>query len=652
MINDGTQTTENNSLGIEGKENAFNQIIECNYCGTLFSKANKPLILKCTHSICQMCHELNLNYLICLICKAKYTRKENRRHPINFILLEIIEKSLSPEDAFLHANKFNKRFKKRKSPKSSLKSSNTFDKEKSEKLEKQKNKTSPKESSTTYKCETCEILFPNKFHFDKYPDHEYKQVIQKENKLNQLKEKSNELMEKYKQFNADFDKFSAKFFDLVINEFIKNKDNFIEIFKKESDSLMTLLYFGILNKSDKERLSYFKETYLNEKIFNLIKSAKSLDELKHLLVGSEIKVGQFLSSYFFYEEIYKKKLERCEEKFERYEKNINDLEHSDFKEFTRKFCEDLFVMTYETLDLENEISSKYKVLSILTKDYDYITFDPSIERLLVFKNIIIYFPYHLKNLQKFSYVLSNDLLLYITGGLNEDLINQSTFFSIDLKNKSSIEMKNMIESRYNHSSIIIKKNLFVIGGKSKIGEIEYHTKSIEKYNFKEDNWIKLKQCPIEFKNKPNLLNFEDEYLYAFDDLINFAYYLIKDDTWTHCKPTYKNSYHLNLRNFVSIYHKSNVLILGGYNNHQIESEINKKIYFLKDTNSMISHVNEEFKIIDTSSLLDVGYMISIHYLLEYSQKSELIKIHKSENLSTYKWTTLNEIKFEDIKEYN
>ena len=145
----------------------------------------------------------------------------------------------------------------------------------------------------------------------------------------------------------------------------------------------------------------------------------------------------------------------------------------------------------------------------------------------------------------------------------------------------------------------------------------------------------------------------------FDDLSSFFYYAIKGDKWVVCKPAYRGSYHLELENFTTICYESNVIILGGVNSYSYsnantkkeinrEDEVNNHIYFLKDIGSLITHKGD-FSVSDTSSLIDQGFMIDNHYLIEYSQEKRVVNVFHSKDLNSYKWTNILNIQIGDKK---
>jgi hypothetical protein len=348
------------------------------------------------------------------------------------------------------------------------------------------------------------------------------------------------------------------------------------------------------------------------------------------------------------------------EKTEKSEKNVKNVknqillknsQNSDnfeknekFSKLIKTFTQDISVEVYNGLNLEQDLNKNIKLPYILTNKNSLIIFDPMTESLKIFSNIVSkFFPSEFSSLTKFNLYLNSNYNIFISGGLLSNKISIPNLFSINLNNNEVKTYNNMLEGRFDHNSIIVNNKLFILGGYTLDSNGEKNcVKIFEKFNIHQNTWAKLQSCPHEFKAKPNLLNFDDEYLYIFENLINFFYYHIKNDKWTHCKPKYKGSYHLELENFTTLFYNSNVIILGGVNDGVLENyekSINENIYHLKDGESLISKKGE-FAVNDLSCKLDHGFMLDVNYLLEYSEEKKLVKVYMAKDKEIYKWNNI------------
>jgi hypothetical protein len=602
---------------IDNEENVLNHN-ECSYCLTDFNKNNKPLVMKCSHNICQTCRNLN-THLKCLICKIDFDEKDTKRLPINFLLLDILEaewKKMGDNSK-----------KKKKSSKSNEKLLNSIE---------------------SVQCLDCNLMFSNKNHFNFYNSHKQVEVELSKEEHSDLNEKSTSLIQNYKKYNSNLDALNEGFF-IYLNECLcANRENLKKSLESNS-SLDNLVLLGFLSQIDKERICEFQDNYLkNKQLQSLIKESQNFDDLiTNLSKLKDFKINNFMSSYFFYEEIKEKKLkpEIMKEKLEMLNENLLLKEDSDLNKIMSLFIQDLKVIVYNSLSLDRDINKSLKISIILIPKidgYDIITFDPLSEKIKYFQDIQNYFPEKLRKLRNFSFILNKNYDLYITGGRLQSenkIITIKNCFSINLNSKNVVMLSDMIEERHSHCSLIVDQYLFVTGGKSE----ENNIKTGEKFNISSNQWIKIHGCPIETEETSKILCHDDEDIYLFNDLKTFCYYEIKNDKWTLCKPTYKGSYSLELANFTLYGQDANIIILGGLNKNR--THINNDIFYLKQDDCVFGSKGQ-FSLSDLSSNIDYGYILDSHYLLEYSQDKKEARVFFTKELAKHLW---KEIIVQEIK---
>jgi hypothetical protein len=158
-----------------------------------------------------------------------------------------------------------------------------------------------------------------------------------------------------------------------------------------------------------------------------------------------------------------------------------------------------------------------------------------------------------------------------------------------------------------------------------------------KYNISKSSWSKLSSLNHDFKQVPILLDFNQEYIYVFDNLKNFFYYDISGDCWTTCKPTYKDAFNLNQRNILPFMDNNNVLIIGGHS----DTERVCDLYFLKDSECIVSK-KSEFILNSGKSKLGNGYCVvgSFDYIIECDEENEKIIVHRMKGDNKFKWDML------------
>ena len=338
-------------------------IITCIYCGEVFSKENKPLILKCSHFICQICHKINKESLPCLVCKIKYTGKENINHPVNFLLVELIEK----ED-FVNLIKKNNLTK-------------NISEENLKNISKEKKENFLVENKTKFFCNNCNLNFRNEYHFlqkdskcqkaqkiieeksIEIDTNNYTNNANETSKIEILASKSENLMEKYNKFNTEINSLYEDYICTVLKNFVESQNYVLENINK-NNLLENLILLGILPENHLFKvLKFMKKYFLNKTLRKIIKSTTScedeknpggkienlLSDLNLLETNSlEFKVNDFLSDFFFFKNVLQNLKKNFVEKFE--------------------ILEDLFkINTYQKENEEKNLKLN-KILELYNKD--------------------------------------------------------------------------------------------------------------------------------------------------------------------------------------------------------------------------------------------------------------------------------------------
>lgn len=366
-------------------------MITCLYCGEIFKKENKALILKCAHSICQYCHKINLDCLTCLVCKVKYVGKENLNHPINFLLVEFLEK----EDLIEYLKKCKSESKNdnnNNNTKEEFKlAENEISKNEQTKTDtietNNSNKSLLTEDLKRFYCSNCNLFFRNEFHFENENSkcklskkdlaknldensaeknkNDKKSQSKNLTKAEILERDSNQLMKKYNEFNAEINELYEDYIKSILINYIcsqkilRDKINTNKIFENlimggfitenhfnkmlnfmlkyhKNKKLMKLIKDysnNCLNKNEIEKESKFKFNS-KEKFENFINELYSIENN-----CDNFKANDFLSEYFFFKSVLDdfkdnmiNKLERLESLF-----TLNKYEIKEIEEDERKF---------------------------------------------------------------------------------------------------------------------------------------------------------------------------------------------------------------------------------------------------------------------------------------------------------------------------
>jgi len=373
-------------------------MITCSYCGEIFKKQNKALILKCAHSICQFCHNINLDCLICLICKVKYVGKDNLNHPINFLLVEFLEK----EDLNIYINKWQS-----EKPNSLIENSEESSKTNAQNKDNldsiqtinfccdnnNRNESMPEDVKKFY-CSNCSMFFRNEFHFEnknskcKFSKKDLimeKNISRTQNLTNNdaekdynnnlsisdnkntnlskakiLEEDSNQLMKRYNQFNSEINDLYDEYMETILLNYIDSQKLLHD--KINSNRVCeNLILAGIITENHFNKLLKFMLKYhKNKKLMNLIKDFSSNNNIIYIENNNknnedEGHVNNICSG------------NKGQEKFEIFLSELNSLEriYSNFK--VNEFLSDYFFFKSVIEDFKkNSLNKLERLKSIFT----------------------------------------------------------------------------------------------------------------------------------------------------------------------------------------------------------------------------------------------------------------------------------------------
>ena len=78
------------------KQKQIEAFLSCVLCNQKFNKTNKPLIMFCGHNICEDCRLNNNKKIKCITCGKVFSKREIKKFPINYSILE--NKLVSPSE--------------------------------------------------------------------------------------------------------------------------------------------------------------------------------------------------------------------------------------------------------------------------------------------------------------------------------------------------------------------------------------------------------------------------------------------------------------------------------------------------------------------------------------------------------------------------
>jgi len=578
-------STSNN---INSCEKNMRSVLECPFCGEIFNKHNKPMVLKCTHSICNNCLKLNLiTQSKCLTCDTKITEQDIKKFATNFLLLEIIEKTHKSNENNIQsgAEKIEKPISKKKVKKVKEGKDGKEDKNTNE-VDVEDEANFEKVEEQAFMCIECNVAIINKdFHLSKFPGHtfsNYKNIL--DERVQKIKDKQKNIMDEYYAFNKSFNDTHNAFIDFIISNFYSQVEE-LKKKVKDYDFFEVMNFVGFISKSDIDKLNSFRDMFFkDEKFVKALKNSESFEELFSNFTKENIDekdYNSFFENYFEIESILNVKLNNVEEKLVTLEERIGKL---DKEKVIKELIEDIGVQVYDSLNLDTTNSNhSFKYAHYITKNKNLIVFNPISEQIEVvdLKELL---PEKYHSLEMFSTLLDIDKILYIAGGKFNDVAS-NIFIEILIEKKQFKELKPMSTARVDPIMIAINNKVLVFGGKGSNGE---SLNSSESYDIISCEWKNLPNNNFlsEAKTKPQIINWnKNNCIYLFENLKVCSSYSIKEQKWKNIKMLYTDAFDLNTTKYSLIEKDDNIYFYGGVDSKNSTSD---KIYYFQTEDKQMS----------------------------------------------------------------
>ena len=256
------------------KQKEIEYYLSCIICKLKFNKMNKPLIMLCGHNICEECKLKFRKKIICQICGKVFSKREIKKFPINYAILEnkFITNILDSNDL------------------------NQVKKEDFEKLNKVENKNNENEDILVNK-NINNIDNQN----DKEKNSPYVEII-KEREL--LFKDTFDLID---NLEKNFYNYLNIFFDSITN-IIKSNSSFLI---DDLNICQLLQESGVINYGDSIKLKQFIDIINNIEQKNL-ENCKSFNDIYDLVKEKkkDISYDQFISLFFFFNKIFELKIKK------------------------------------------------------------------------------------------------------------------------------------------------------------------------------------------------------------------------------------------------------------------------------------------------------------------------------------------------------
>ena len=664
------------------KQKELEKLLSCVLCKKIFEKNNKPLIMFCGHNICEECKIKNFKKVTCSVCKKVFSKREIKKFPINYSILE--NKNISPnevpnnqdtnsdifstvpqqvrydfvstviKEVFKKIDETNLIDKKEEKKEIDKKEDNNKEEEKKEEEEKKKEKS-----------EIDEII-------------KKRELILKETK-------------EYIDFlETNYYEYLNKFFGFIIKSLCANN----EILIKDLNISQLLEEAGIINYGDMIKLGKFIEMMEDIPKEDLM-NCSSFEQIYSLIIYKDenVKYEDFISLFFFFNKIYELKIKKLPKILEMEKKlytnkkeNRTNLSHFIIN-FVQKYesnLSDMFydITTYKSCHFIYNLNKNEKIRLSL-KDF----YNINIKYLEEYNNImILYEPIekkiniHILKIKELNEEKIIDSYLYLNHSLF--ILTNKKFYIYQIKQETYSSLDFLEGQEIEETSKIIKYDIYMM---------VISSNSFQSINLRQDmtknDWrsISLFENSPGVIKKPYPISHSPSFIYIIDKEnknINEVYVFNPEaDTWNKkeikleldSKNDDKNKNNQNKKiqqeeivivkqlylEDYNLFNKCYACIWGG--RHPVSKKINKNLYMIDLVKGIMKKiVNFDDFITDNMIIIDlnVGILhkyvdfVIIYHLVD-DEKNVKIKVIRKEiienDISLYtKLKILMDINFSEI----
>ena len=302
------------------KQKQIEAFLSCVLCNQKFNKTNKPLIMFCGHNICEDCRLNNNKKIKCVTCGKVFSKREIKKFPINYSILE--NKLVSPSE----------------------KNDNTLKEDDKNTDEKNLELVQNLSQETCFNIMSSFMTEINKYMTEKQNIGQLNKENESNNNINDNNE-DNKINEEKKNIESQCDEI-IKERDLIIKDtfdLIKNLekgflsyskiffDSMIDLIKTNSEFLINDLNIsqllqesGIINYGDYIKLENFLDI-MKEIDEDKLRECASFEEIYQLIKEKrkDVSYDKFISLFFFFNKIIELKIKKMPKIFEEQRKLCN-----------------------------------------------------------------------------------------------------------------------------------------------------------------------------------------------------------------------------------------------------------------------------------------------------------------------------------------
>ena len=424
------------------KQKELEKLLSCVLCKKIFEKNNKPLIMFCGHNICEECKIKNFKKITCGVCNKVFAKREIKKFPINYSILE------------------NKNITQTKEPNQTENNNTNI-----------LSNVSPqvgKEFVSTVIKEVFKHIDEIKID-DNEKEKQIEEIVKKRDLI--IKDTYNYLDNLEKKYID----YLNKFFDYIIQGLNSNNEMLIN----ELNISQLLEETGIINFGDMIKLGKFLEMMEDINKDDLL-NCSCFEQIYSLIIDkySEVKYEEFISLFFFFNKIFELKIKKIPKILESQKKIYSNKKecHKNLSHFIFNFVQkyesnlsDIFydMTTYKSCHFIYDIKKNEKIRNSLNQFYNnnQKILEEYNNIMIIYEPIEKKFNIHIIKIKELKDEKIIDSFLFLTHTLF--ILTNKKFYIYQIKDKTYSSIDFLENQEIDENSKIIKYdiNMFILSSK-------------------------------------------------------------------------------------------------------------------------------------------------------------------------------------------
>mgnify|MGYP002626781598 CR=1 FL=1 len=424
------------------KQKELEKLLSCVLCKKIFEKNNKPLIMFCGHNICEECKIKNFKKITCGVCNKVFAKREIKKFPINYSILE--NKNITQTKESNQTENNNTNILSNVSPQVGQEFVSTVIKEVFKHIDEIKIDDNEKEKQIEEIVKKRDLIIKDTYNY-----------------LDNLEKK--------------YIDYLNKFFDYIIQGLNSNNEMLIN----ELNISQLLEETGIINFGDMIKLGKFLEMMEDINKDDLL-NCSCFEQIYSLIIdkNSEVKYEEFISLFFFFNKIFELKIKKIPKILESQKKIYSNKKecHKNLSHFIFNFVQkyesnlsDIFydMTTYKSCHFIYDIKKNEKIRNSLNQFYNnnQKILEEYNNIMIIYEPIEKKFDIHIIKIKELKDEKIIDSFLFLTHTLF--ILTNKKFYIYQIKDKTYSSIDFLENQEIDENSKIIKYdiNMFILSSK-------------------------------------------------------------------------------------------------------------------------------------------------------------------------------------------